>query len=181
MLEIALHILDIVENSLAAGADLVQISLDKDDGRNLLTISITDNGSGIPFEEQSRVTDPFFTSRTTRRVGLGLSLLRQAAEGCGGSFNLESAPGRGTRVTVTFILSHLDRAPLGDMQSTLISLIVGRPDVDFVYRQKTGAGESILDTREIKRTLEDVPLSHPEVVSFLRNSLTAVLGELGRV
>jgi hypothetical protein len=181
LLEISLHILDVVENGLAAGADLIEIDLEKDEDRDLLCIVISDNGKGMRPEEVSNVTNPFFTSRTTRRVGLGLPFLKMAAEQCDGYFNIESQIGRGTRVEVAFKLSHWDRAPLGDMAGTLLSLIVGRSDVDFIYRQKSKDDDFTLDTRDIKAAIEDIPLSDPDVLTFLRDNIREGLAELGGI
>ena len=181
LLELSLHILDVVENSLAAGATLIEIRLEKDEVKDRLRLFITDNGAGLSPENLSRVVDPFFTTRTTRRVGLGLPLLQQAAERCDGSFRIDSTEGQGVRVEVEFRLSHLDRAPLGDMAGTLMSLIVGRPEVEFVYRQKVGESDFVLDTREVKEVLDGVPLSDPEVVIFLRENIGEGLAELGTV
>jgi hypothetical protein len=191
--EISLHILDVAENSLMAGADLVEIDLEQDAPADRLRLRIRDNGRGISPEDLARVTDPFFTTRTTRDVGLGLALLLQTAEQTGGAFAIDSTPGRGTDLSVEFGLSHIDRPPLGDMAGTLVNLIIGRPEVDFVYRQRVvngqGRGQSPsgdgpevsefeLDTREIKAALDGVPLSHPEVIDFLRDSVTAGLEDL---
>jgi len=181
VLELSLHILDVVENSLAAGADLIRIELEKDPEQDLLRIKIADNGSGLSAEALERATDPFFTTRTTRRVGLGFSLWREAAERCEGTFTINSTPGRGTEVTAEFRLSHIDRAPLGDLAGTLMTLIVGRPEVDFIYVQKVGDKEFILDTREVKEALDGSPLSSPEVIHFLRDNIEEALVELGRV
>ena len=179
--EISLHILDVVENSLSAGAKLVEIGLEKDLNRDRLVLEIADDGPGMSKENTGMAADPFYTTRTTRRVGLGLSLLRQAAEQTGGTFHLASDPGRGVRLKVEFGLSHWDRAPLGDMAGTLMSLIVGWPAVDYVYRQKCGENEFEVDTREIRRILDDVPLSDPAVMDFLRRSIREGLSELGAV
>jgi hypothetical protein len=185
--EISLHILDVAENSLMAGADLVEIDLEKDALTDRLRLRIRDNGRGIAPEDLARVTDPFFTTRTTRRVGLGLALLLQTAEQTGGSFAIDSQAGQGTDLAVEFGLSHIDRPPLGDMAGTLINLIIGRPEVDFIYRQRilwdqaggwTPPEESIdfaLDPREIKAALDGVSLSHPEVIDYLRGSVAAGL------
>jgi len=185
--EISLHILDVVENSLMAGADLVHIDFEKDQAADRLRLRIRDNGRGIAPEDLARVTDPFFTTRTTRDVGLGLALLWQTAEQTGGSFNIGSRPGRGTDLRVEFGLGHIDRPPLGDMAGTIINLIIGRPEVDFVYCQRVtadhggGDDEFVLDTREIKAALDGVSLSHPEVIDFLRENVGAGLTGLGRI
>ncbi|MBW1711719.1 MAG: ATP-binding protein [Deltaproteobacteria bacterium] len=181
MLELSLHILDVVENSLMAGADLVLIGLTVDRTRDRLGLEIADNGSGIRPQDLDRVTDPFFTTRTCRRVGLGLPLLKQAAEQCDGFLEVRSRAGGGTEVTIELRLSHIDRPPLGDMGGTLMSLIVGRPEIDFVYRQRTGEKEFVLDTREIKAVLEGVPLSSPEVIDYLKENIRLGLAELGPI
>lgn len=176
-----MHILDLAENGLAAAADLIEIDLEKDTARDRLRIVITDNGTGIPPEDIPNVTNPFFTTRTTRRVGLGLPMYRQAAEQCDGMFRIASSPSGGTRVEADFRLSHLDRAPLGDMAGTLLALIVGRPDVDIVYRQKTESGEFVLDTRELKAALDGLSASDPDVLRFLRDYIGQGLAELGSI
>jgi len=170
-----------------AGADLVHIDFEKDQVADRLRLRIRDNGRGIAPEDLARVTDPFFTTRTTRDVGLGLALLWQTAEQTGGTFDIESRPGRGTDLRVEFGLGHIDRPPLGDMAGTIINLVIGRPEVDFVYRQRVTADhggdhdEFVLDTREIKTALDGVSLSHPEVIDFLRENVGAGLAGLGRI
>jgi hypothetical protein len=171
----------VAENGLAAGADLIEIGLEKDEARNRLRLTVKDNGRGLSPEDARRAADPFFTTRTTRKVGMGLSLLRQAAESCHGSFRFESELGVGATVTAEFELSHLDRAPLGDMTGTLMNLILGRPEVDFIYRQNSDGREFELDTREIKEALEGLPLASPEVLRFLKESLGEALAELGPI
>ena len=164
-----------------AGATLVEIEVIKDVAADRLEVSVTDNGRGIAPSDLKLVTDPFFTTRTTRRVGLGLSLLSQTAERCQGSFDVESRPGRGARVTAEFGLSHIDRPPLGDMAGTIISLVIGRPDIDFIYRQRSESGEFLVDTRQIKAALDGVPLSNPEVIAYLRETIGQGTKELGRL
>ncbi|MFH1138696.1 MAG: ATP-binding protein [Pseudomonadota bacterium] len=181
MEEISLHILDVAENALGAGARRIGIRLEIDEKNDRLRLELTDDGRGMTPEVLRQAADPFFTTRTTRRIGLGLPLLKQAAEQSGGSFSLESSPGRGTAVKAEFGLSHWDRPPLGDMASTLLTLIVGRPEVDFVYRQVTGAGEFELDSGEIKQVLEGVSLSDPEVVLFLEKNVREATAGLAGV
>ena len=150
MEDLSLHILDIVENSIKAKALRIEIKVIEDIGKDLLTIEIKDNGQGIDEGTIKKVFDPFFTTRTTRRVGLGLPLLSQAARESGGDIEIESEVGRGTRVKATFGYSHIDRKPLGNMEATLTTLIAGNPEVDFIYEHKKDELEYRLDTKEIR-------------------------------
>lgn len=150
MEDLSLHILDIVENSIKAKASRIEIKVVEDIGKDLLTIEIKDNGQGIDEGTIKKVFDPFFTTRTTRRVGLGLPLLSQAARESGGDIEIESKVGRGTRVKATFGYSHIDRKPLGNMEATLTTLIAGNPEVDFIYEHKKDELEYRLDTKEIR-------------------------------
>lgn len=128
MTEISLNVLDVSENSTRAGASLVTILVTADTVHDNLTIVIADDGCGMTAEQVAHVTDPFFTTRTTRKVGLGIPFFKYAAESTGGSFLIESEPGKGTTVTAVFGLSHIDRMPLGDMNATIHNLIVYHPD-----------------------------------------------------
>jgi len=150
MEDLSLHILDIVENSIRAKASRIMIKVTEDIEKDFLTIEIRDNGQGIDEETIKKVLDPFFTTRTTRKVGLGLPLLSQAARESGGDVQIESEVGRGTRVKATFGYSHIDRKPLGNMEATLRALIVGNPEVDFIYKHKKGELEYRLDTKGIR-------------------------------
>jgi len=165
--EISLHIIDIAENGIDAGGDLICIFVDEDRCRNLLTIKISDNGSGISPEIAENVTDPFVTSRTTRRIGLGLSLLETAARRCDGDFIIESEPGKGTCITATFKYGHIDRAPVGDMAASLSVLMFGNPKTDFVYTHIIDEKQFNLDTREIKKEFKVNSLSDPLVIHRL--------------
>jgi len=179
VLELALHILDIVENSVRAGATLVRILIRENRGRDLFLMRITDNGRGMTPEERQRALDPFYTTKKVRRVGLGLPMLADAAERTGGRMTLQSKSQTGTVVTAEFGLTHIDRQPLGDMASTLITIIVGSAGVDFIYRHEVDGRRYLLDTRDIKKALEDVPLNHPEVTAFLREHITEGLRDIG--
>lgn len=178
MRELALHILDLAQNSIRAAASVIHIELVEHREADRLVLRIGDNGKGIGPEDLPRVTNPFFTSRTTREVGLGLSLLQQAARRSGGELTVKSQLGTGTEVTATFTLSHWDRPPLGDLEGTLISLIVPNPQLELVYEHRCGAQSFRLDTREIKRELGELPLSHPEVVKWLRSCIREGIQEL---
>lgn len=172
MPEISLNILDVAENSTRAGASLVQITVDVQPEADKLTVIIADDGCGMTPEQIRQVTDPFYTSRTTRKVGLGVPFFKFAAESTGGSFSIESEPGRGTMVTAVFTLNHIDRMPLGDMTATIHALIQGHPATDFLYVYRCGNKEFSLDTREMRAILGDVPLTAPEISSYLKDYLT---------
>lgn len=171
MRELALHILDIAENSVSAKADTIQIEVEEDHTADRLRIQVIDNGSGMSPEMVARVVDPFTTSRTTRKVGLGIPLLKAAAESCEGGLTIKSSLGQGTCVSVAFQHSHIDRMPLGDMASTLITLIVGSPEVHWVYRHTVNGATFIFDDQPVKDTLQDIPLSEPTVLAYLRETL----------
>ncbi len=171
MEDLSLHILDLVENSTAAGATLIEVSIKADVKTDMLMIRIKDNGRGMDPEMASRVQDPFVTTRTTRRVGMGLPLLEQSAREAEGQFELHSRPGEGTLVQATFGYSHIDRKPLGDIASTMVALILGNPEVDFVFERDSDGIHAQLDTREIKEQLGEIPITHPAVLEQLRPML----------
>jgi len=177
--ELALHIMDLAENGLNAGATLIEIAVNEERTANRLAITIRDNGHGIPERLVNAVLSPFFTTRTTRRVGLGLSLFREASHRCEGSFELKSEERKGTEVSATFRLDHIDLAPLGDMGSTLSCLIMGNPGVDFLYRHHVDDRAFELDTRKVKSELEGVDINEPEVVQFIGSWINESLSELG--
>jgi len=171
MTEISLNVHDVAENSIRANASLVEISVLISQPDDLLTITIADNGCGMTEEQVSRVTDPFFTTRTTRSVGLGVPFFKMAAEITGGSFNIDSTPGVGTTVTAVFVLSSIDRMPLGDINCTIHSLITFNADIDFIYTYRFNEKEFILDTREFREILGDVPLNTPDVSAYIKEFL----------
>ena len=174
-----MHILDIVENSIASKASQVAIRITEDLEEDQMILEIEDDGAGIPPELVERVVDPFFTTRSTRRVGLGLSLLQQAARACEGDLEVRSRQGQGTLVRASFRYHHIDRKPLGDIPSTLVALIVGNPSLDFRYVHSKADKVFVLDTAEFKRELEDIPIDHPQVVRLIRDETRRGLGELG--
>ncbi|MCR4426368.1 MAG: ATP-binding protein [Firmicutes bacterium] len=179
MRELSMHILDIAQNSIAAGATLVTIDVLEDTDSDTMVIRVEDNGRGMDPEFAMRIRDPFVTTRTTRDVGLGVPLFAAAAERCGGGLTVETERGRGTVVAATFRLSHIDRAPLGDMAGTVVALAVCNPGVDFVYNHSRGGKSLRVDTREIRTEVGDIPLSHPEVASFIRQHIAEGEKELG--
>ena len=178
MLELAEHILDIAENSIRAGAGKVEIVINEDSAKDLLTIEINDNGSGMTKEEIKKVEDPFYTTKTVRRVGLGIPLLANAAEMAGGSLRLKSAKGKGTKLTATFALSHLDRQPMGNITTTMLTLIAGNSDVDFIYKHRHNDRRFTLDTRQIRKEIEDVPINHPKIIKYIRGVIDEGLREI---
>ena len=177
MKELSLNILDIVENSVKAGASLTQILLDQ--SATTLTITVEDDGCGMTEETVRRVTDPFYTTRTTRPVGLGLPLLKLEAEQTGGSLTVTSRhesvcpKDHGTRVSALFRTDHIDCPPLGDVIATVTTLIQGHPDTDFLFRHSRPAGEPVeLDTRQLREILGEVPLDSYEVLQWIQGFLT---------
>jgi hypothetical protein len=178
MLELALHILDIAENSTRAGAKNISIDIEEDDMRDIFRMDISDDGSGMNHEMLQRVLDPFYTTKKVRRVGLGLPMLKEAAERTGGSFSITSKMGIGTTVSVTFGLSNIDRQPLGDIPGVLVALITGNPDVDFRYTHRTGHGCYEMDTKSIRKELEDIPIQRIEVLQFIRRHVQEGLQEI---
>jgi anti-sigma regulatory factor (Ser/Thr protein kinase) len=177
--DLSLHILDIAENSIAAGAAKIEIAIDEDTRRNLLLLRITDDGKGLDEETRQKVLDPFYTTRQTRRVGLGLPLLAQAAREAEGDISVQSQEGKGTTVTATFVHDHIDRKPLGNIADTLIALIAAKgPDIDIVYEHRRNGGGFLLDTHDIKEELQDVPIDNPGVLKYLKETITSGLKEL---
>ncbi len=151
MEDLSLHILDIAENSISGSAKRIEIRIDEDRTEDLLTIEIRDDGKGMDEQTLQKALDPFFTTRTTRRVGLGLPLLAQAARESDGRIELDSKPGRGTTVRATFTYSHVDRKPLGDIDETICTLVAGHPEIDILYEHKRNGSIYHFDTRETNR------------------------------
>jgi anti-sigma regulatory factor (Ser/Thr protein kinase) len=169
MKDLALHILDILQNSVTAGATLIELKINEDPSMDVYSVKFTDNGKGMDAATVQKVTDPFFTTRTTRKVGLGLPLLKQNAEQSGGSLHISSTPGNGTEVEAVFGYSHIDRLPTGDIAGTMALTVSSYPVIEFIYTHNTPDGTFIFDTREIKETLEDVPISNPQVIAFIKD------------
>lgn len=171
MRELSLNVMDVAQNSVRAEATLVTVTVTESDKEGFLTISIEDNGCGMTQEQVQQVIDPFFTTRTTRKVGLGVPLFKLSAEQTGGSFDIQSELGQGTKTTATYVKSHVDMTPLGDINSTISILIRCNPDIDFVFIRSTDSGSFTLDTRELREVLEGVPLDTPDVVEWIEQFL----------
>jgi anti-sigma regulatory factor (Ser/Thr protein kinase) len=174
--DISLHILDIAENSISAGACLVEIGVEEDTGNDRFKLEIRDNGKGMDEEMMRKVTDPFFTTKTVRGVGLGLPLLRQTAEECEGHFSITSEKGKGTTVTVSFRNSHIDRKPTGDIAATLMVLIAGNPQIEFVFEYRRDGYFYRFNTAEIKEDIGEIPINAPYVLRAIRQDIDRGLG-----
>jgi len=175
-----LHILDIVENSITADAKTIQVRYEEDTTKDLTRLEIKDNGKGMDEEKIKKALDPFFTTKKTRRFGLGLSLLSESAKAAGGSFSIKSKPGKGTEVKSTFKTSHIDKKPLGDMSLTLITLIMAYPEIDFYYIHKIDESEYSIDTKSIKSQLDGLPINTPEVIKYIKTNIKDGIDHLRR-
>lgn len=171
MREISLHLLDIAENSISAGARNINIEVTEDLHHDLLKLSIQDDGCGMTPEMLAGVIDPFVTTRTTRKVGLGIPLLKEAAEACNGFLEMSSEVGKGTRLVTQFQHSHIDRMPLGDLPATLLHLIVANPHVHWLVLYRFNETEFVFDDTPIKAELDGMPLSEPAILNCLREML----------
>lgn len=178
MQELSLNVLDVAENSVRANASLVEITVEEDTAADRLAIVIRDNGKGMTPEQVQTVIDPFYTTRTTRKVGLGVPFFRMAAQLSGGDLTIQSQVGAGTTVTATFGLTNIDRMPLGDMNGTISTLVQCNPHIDWVYTRRRDGREMVMDTRQFREVLGEVPLDSPEVLVFLRDYLQENTAEL---
>ncbi len=169
MKDLSMHLLDIAENSIKAGAKQVEVELRYADNRLVMTIS--DNGCGMDEEMVKRITDPYITSRTSRKVGLGLPFLKMNAERTGGNIMISSEQGRGTTVKAVFLTDHIDCVPPGDLASSLSLLMTGNPEINFVIRLIKDDDAFEVSSNEINEVLEGIPISHPKVGVFVRNML----------
>ena len=177
--ELSLHILDIVQNSVKAGASEIEIAINEDIENNLLTISVNDNGCGMSKEFLSTVRDPFSTTRTTRKVGMGISLFEAAAVQCGGHLDIESEQGKGTKLSACFEYDNIDRAPIGNMAETMVTIIMGEPNINYVYKHKKADKEFVFVADEVKAALDGVPLDTPEVLNWIRDFISEGLSDAG--
>ena len=171
MRELSLHLLDIAENSISAGADFILISVTENNNTDLLHMKVEDNGKGMSPQMVAQVTDPFITSRTTRKVGLGIPLLKAAAETCNGSLEITSEPGLGTQLAVWFQRSHIDRMPMGDLVTTILNLIIANPPVHWVFEYRFNDELSVFDDEPVKQALGEISMSEPDVLSCLRTMI----------
>lgn len=178
MKDLSMHILDIVQNSVRAKASNIFIEITEKPETDKYIISIEDNGCGMNKTEMQQACDPFYTSRTTRKVGLGLSLLKQNAENTNGSFHISSEKNKGTKLKAVFRYSHIDRPILGDITYTLVNLFISTEEINFTYTHKTTNGKFEIKTSEIKKMLDGVPMRTPNVRHFLTEYLSSNLKEI---
>jgi len=182
MTELSLNILDIAENSVKAGAPLTEITVTANTSQNLLEIIIRDNGCGMTEEQVKRVIDPFYTTRTTRKVGLGVPFFKESAESAGGSFFIDSKVGVGTTVKASYELDNIDRMPMGDLTATIHTLVTMHCDLDFLFTYRVNENEFVLDTRELREILGDISFKEYEVSNYikdyLKENITSVTGEI---
>ncbi|HIR72059.1 MAG TPA: sensor histidine kinase [Candidatus Coprenecus pullicola] len=178
MNDLSMHILDIVQNSISAGATRVTLTVDEAPGADLLTIVIGDNGKGMTPEQVSRLSDPFFTSRTTRKVGMGIPLLMDSARQSGGDVRIESEPGKGTEVTAVFGYSNIDRPPLGDVANALMLLVSSNPALDFLFTYRYNGEEYLFDTVDVREILGDDALKDLTIIRNLEEMIKDNMREI---
>ncbi|HOP94683.1 MAG TPA: ATP-binding protein [Dictyoglomaceae bacterium] len=176
MKELSLHILDLMQNSIEAGAKNIWLEMIKDNLSDKLIIKLKDDGKGIPQEILEEVKNPFFTTRKTRKVGLGIPLFNEVINSCGGKMEVKSEPGKGTEVYAEVPLSHLDLPPIGDLPGTILGIIVTNPEINLHLNLKDNDREFNFSTEVLKEELREIPLNSPESISFLKLYLKENLG-----
>ncbi len=182
MQDLSLHILDIVENSIDAGATKISIMVNEAIKKNLLEISIKDNGKGMDKETLKKILDPFYTTKTVRRVGLGLSLFAQSVSEADGKLKIKSQPNKGTIVKAQMNYNHIDRKPLGNICDTIMVLIGTKGnEIDFSYKHCKNDKCFSFDTGEMKKLLNGIPINNPQILTFLRKKIAAGLKEIGAI
>lgn len=178
MRELSLNILDIAQNSISAGASLTEIVINENTKENTLLIGIYDNGCGMTEEQVKSVIDPFFTTRTTRKVGMGIPLFKMSCEQTGGKFTIESQKGVGTKINALYKTDSVDFTPLGDIAATIVTIVSMNSDKEFLYKRVLDDKEFIFSTTEIKKILDGVPLSEPSVMSWIEQYINEQTNEL---
>lgn len=179
MKELSMHVYDLMENSTAAQAKDVWLTIEDRISENVFRFTIRDNGKGMSPEFLAKVTDPYTTSRTTRKVGLGLPLIKMNTENCGGGMTLESELGKGTTLRFWFQHDHWDRPPMGDLTGTLVMLVSQHEDIHFVIRYVTDKGEFVFDTDEIKEALDGMSMNDLTIIRYLKEMVAENLKEIG--
>jgi anti-sigma regulatory factor (Ser/Thr protein kinase) len=180
MEDLSLHILDIAENSIEAKAKKIKIKLVEDSKKDILSLEIADDGKGMDKETLKKALNPFFTTKKTRRFGLGLPLLAEAAKAANGRFSIQSKPGQGTTIKANFQASHIDTKPLGDITQTIITLIMGHPEIDILYIHKMNLTKYCLDTGEIKTQIYGLAINSPEILKLIKKDMKEGLNQIRR-
>ena len=178
MKDLSMHIMDILQNSTRAGATEVTLEVLEDVAADTLTIRFIDNGCGMDAETVQKVINPFFTTRTTRKVGLGLPLLKQNTEQTGGSLDIQSEKGKGTTVTAVFGRTHLDRPPMGDLAGTVVLTASAYPDIRFIFHYHNGETDYVFDTVEVNEALDGISIQEPEVIQYLKEMIQENIGNV---
>ena len=178
MKDLSMHIMDILQNSTRAGASEVTLEVLEDASADTLTIRFIDNGCGMDAETVQKVINPFFTTRTTRKVGLGLPLLKQNTEQTGGSLDIQSEKGKGTTVTAVFGRTHLDRPPMGDLAGTIVLTASAYPDIRFIFHYHNGETDYVFDTVEVNEALDGISIQEPEVIQYLKEMIQENIGNV---
>ena len=171
MKDLSLHLMDIMQNSLTAGASYVEVTVRAEKKKDLLTLSVKDDGKGMSAETLRRVSDPFYTTRTTRKAGLGIPLFKASAEMAGGSFSIDSEPGKGTVVTAVYQISHIDRKPLGSVADTVTMCIMGHPEIEFHLILENDDAEFTLRTEDVRKEIGAVPIEDPVIITYLKEMI----------
>lgn len=178
MKDLSLHVMDILQNSTRAGATKIELDIIENTKEDTYRLQFIDNGCGMDEETVKKVIDPFFTTRTVRKVGLGLPLIKQNAERTGGSFQIQSELGKGTTVNVVFSHKNIDRPTLGDIAGTIVLTASAFPDIHFIYKHEKDGKEYIFDTNEINEALDGISIQDPEIIQYLREMITENLKEI---
>ena len=179
MKELSLHVYDLMENSIAAKASLIELTIIDSLKDNIYSFMIKDNGKGMSQDFLAKVTDPWTTTRTTRKVGIGLSLIKMNTELCGGGMNIESEVGKGTTLGFWFQHDHIDRAPMGDLAGTIVMLCAQHEDIHYIYRHITDEGEYTFDTDEVKEALDGMSMNDINIIKYLKEMIQENLEEIG--
>ena len=179
MKELSLHVYDLMENSIAAKASLIELTIIDSLKDNIYSFMIKDNGKGMSQDFLAKVTDPWTTTRTTRKVGIGLPLIKMNTELCGGSMNIESEVGKGTTLRFWFQHDHIDRAPMGDLAGTIVMLCAQHEEIHYIYRHITDEGEYTFDTNEVKEALDGMSMNDINIIKYLKEMIQENLKEIG--
>lgn len=179
MKELSLHVYDLMENSIAAKASLIELTVVDSIKDNIYSFIIKDNGKGMSREFLAKVTDPWTTTRTTRKVGIGLPLIKMNSELCNGGMNIDSELGKGTTLKFWFQHDHIDRPPMGDIAGTIVMLCAQHEDIHFIYRHTTDKGEYTFDTDEVKEALDGMLMNDINIIKYLKEMIEENLKEIG--